>query len=593
MEKNINKKRKRTEENENKWINYQLETIMTFVPIEVKYEESLNDLLNNGKIEEIITKNNIEPEIDYKFLLKNIKDSNKYNYLKEALTSEYYKKLFISEIQINPFTIILSVFNEIIKKNETEVNKILKNIKFIGYNLPLIYGIERVRINYYLWLIKTRIKYEEFFAKVLSKFSIYLQFLNSLNHIDKCDQKEIDIIFYQFILEIIEVIFPSDINLTLIPTIYNKLNPDYIELKNTKNGTFIEDTNDLYDNYVQKINNEKYLVSNGIDKTIINEKDYNIKKLAIDINNYPKYPLSLLLYRNESINYYYSHNKSYIERESKVLFDSFKEYYFEFIKSENLKSIFSQPEYKYAEEFLNNYNYKKILLNEKYVKFIPFYNEIYAGFTNKDILLTLISAYPSIVKMFPNKLDKDKQIDIKNFCFLMSIGEKFLTLLHEQSIHFIYGYLYHLTYIKNIYQSPKNEKKKKKKEDESEDEFEDGGYYFEKQLFGSKIKELTITNVIALFDGVSTMKTNKEFRNIFNADFNKKNLMNMIKNSKGFLKIFLENFPINFDYILEMIKKLKNCYINTKGTTEPFIERSSIYINFDYIKFRNSKKYKE
>ena len=89
------------------------------------------------------------------------------------------------------------------------------------------------------------------------------------------------------------------------------------------------------------------------------------------------------------------------------------------------------------------------------------------------------------------------------------------------------------------------------------------------------------------------MKTNKEFRNIFNADFNKKNLMNMIKNSKGFLKIFLENFPINFDYILEMIKKLKNCYINTKGTTEPFIERSSIYINFDYIKFRNSKKYKE
>ena len=143
MEKNINKKRKRTEENENKWINYQLETIMTFVPIEVKYEESLNDLLNDGKIEEIITKNNIEPEIDYKFLLKNIKDSNKYNYLKEALTSEYYKKLFISEIQINPFTIILSVFNEIIKKNETEVNKILKNIKFIGYNLPLIYGIKK------------------------------------------------------------------------------------------------------------------------------------------------------------------------------------------------------------------------------------------------------------------------------------------------------------------------------------------------------------------------------------------------------------------------------------------------------------------
>ena len=575
MEKNINKKRKRNEENENNWINYQLniKTIMTFVPIEVKYEESLNDLLNNGKIEEIITKNNINPEIDYKFLLKNFKESNKYNYLKEALTSEYYKKLFINEIQINPFTIILSLFNEIINKNENEVNKILKNIKFIGYNLPLIYGIERVRINYYLWLLKTRIKYEEFFAKVLSKFSIYLQFLNSLNHIDKCDQKEIDIIFYQFILEIIEVIFPSNINLTYIPTIYNKFNPDYIELKNIENGTFIKDTNDLYDNYVQKINNEKYLVSNGIDKIIINEKDYNIKKLAIDINNYPKYPLSLLLYRNESINYYYSHNKTYIERESRELFDSFKDYFFEFIKSENIKSIFSQPEYEYAEEFLNNYNYKKILLNEKYVKFIPFYNEIYAGFTNKDILLTLISAYPSIIKRFPNKLDEDKQIDIKNFCFLMSIGEKFLTLIYKQ-FHFIYGYLYHLTYIKNIYQFPKKEKEKK------EDESEDDGYYFEKQLFGTKIKELTITNVIALFDGVSTMKTNEEFRNIFNADFNKKNLKNMIKNSKGFLKIFLEKFPINFDYILEKIKELKK---------EPFLERSLTDFGFGCVGFRNSK----
>ena len=80
-------------------------------------------------------------------------------------------------------TLILKIFNEIINKNEKEVNKILKtNIKFIEYNLPLIYGIERVRFNYYLWLIKTKINYDVHFAEQMSEFSDLLKFLNSLNN---------------------------------------------------------------------------------------------------------------------------------------------------------------------------------------------------------------------------------------------------------------------------------------------------------------------------------------------------------------------------------------------------------------------------
>ena len=594
-----NKKRKRILGKEEKETipYFKFQKVDCFIPIETKYEKSRKDLLNNKIIDNIILNNNIEPEIAYKYLSKYFQKSNKFEYLKEALTSEYYKDLFKNE-QSNPLTIILKIFNEIINKNETEFNKILKNIKFIGYNLPLIYGIERVRFNYYLWLIKKRIKYNNVFANDLSNFSYYLKFLNNLNHEEKCNQKEIDMIFYQFILEITENVYQNSIKVYRIPTFYNKINPEFTELKNIEKDTFIGNlTNIKNENFVKKLNDSEYYVTNGIESTTINEKNYNIEKLANDINDYRYYPLQLLLYRNESINYYYTHNKTFIEREENELFNSFKNYFFEFITSINFKNVFSISEYKYAREFLKNKEIKNILLNDKYFKFIPIYNEIFSGFTNKDILLTTISAYPSIVKIFPTIYDKEAYNDIKNFCLLMSIGEKFLTLLHEQVIHFIYGYLHHLTNKDYIKDSPKSLKQRIKEDNEENEESEeneddnvdDGGYFFEIQLFGHIIRELTIMNVIALLDGESTKKTNHEFKEIFNSNLNKKKLMNMIKNCSGFLKEFLKYRPINFDNIFKIIKNLKSACIYAKGKTEPYIELP-IYINFDYIKLREKKK---
>ena len=597
MKKCINNKRKRSNEEEEKWENFQFDFIgkkkKSFVPIEAKYEQSLNDLFNKKKIDDIIIKNNIEPEIVYNFLIKNLNKSNQYQYLKEALTTNYFKLLFYNEKQINPFKKILTVFKEIINKNETNVNEILNNIDFIGYNLPLIYGIERVRFNYYLYLIKNKIIYDNDFAEQLSKFSYYLNYLNGLNYDRKNDQKEIDMIFYQFILEITEVVYQGAMNLDNIPTIYNKINPDFIELKNKNINTLIGCVTDEKNNhFVKKLNDEEYYITNEIENAIITEKNYNIGKLANDINNYPYYPLNLLLYRNESINYYYSKNKTFIEREKKELYDSFKNYFFEFINSENFKSVFLNSEYKYAREFLNNNNYKKILLNDKYFKFIPFYSDIFSGFTNKDLLLTTISAYPNIVKIIPKKLAKNHYKDVKNFCLLMAIGEKFLNLLHEIPIHFIYGYLHHLTDIDNIKHSPKRTNLQEKKENEKNEDgiiLKDGGHFFEKQLFGNIIRELTITNVIALLDGQSTMKTNEEFRKIFNADLNINELSKMIKQSSGFLKVFLTYFNINFENIFNAIKDLNKSFISTKGKREPYIE-IAFNNTYDYINYIKSNK---
>jgi hypothetical protein len=360
-----------------------------FVSIETKYEESLKDLSNNKNIDVIIQKNNINPEIDFKYLSQHLKDSNNYEYLKEALTSQYYKKLYNNKRRNNPFKKILDIFNDIINKKKEEVKKHLNGINFIGYNLPLIYGIERVRFNYYLWLISSKINYDDEFAGELSKFSFYLDYLRKLDKEKKCDQNEIDMIFYQFILEIIEVVYPFAINIYYIPNIYNKINRDFIELKTIKKGSYINlNSQEIY--HVQKINQNEYYVTNGIEGKNIKEKDYNIEKLANDINNNPYYPLDLLLYRNESINRYYSEKKTFIERLG--LFDYFKEYFFIFIKSNICRDVFSKDDYKYVNELLNNDDFKEILLNEKYLKFIPFYNDLYAGFTNKDLLLTTVSA---------------------------------------------------------------------------------------------------------------------------------------------------------------------------------------------------------
>jgi hypothetical protein len=276
-----------------------------------------------------------------------------------------------------------------------------------------------------------------------------------------------------------------------------------------------------------------------------------------------------------------------MEREGESLFKQFKKYFFKFIKSNTCMEVLSKPEYKNIKQFILNKNLKHILLNKKYLKFIPFLSKLYGGFTNKDILLTVISAYPSIVELLPRVYNTKKYKHIKNFCLLMSIGEKFMLLLHEQTIHFICGYLFQITHDNSLSISPKRELKKNNK-GEYNDILRDGGHYFERQLFGEVIIRLKITNVIALFDGKTIKKTLKEFKDIFNSEFNKNKLLQMIKKCSGFLKYFLKEFPIDFKYIFEIIfENGEEMHLSTRGEKEPYIKVSSLP---HYRSFSNSSK---
>ena len=80
---------------------------------------------------------------------------------------------------------------------------------------------------------------------------------------------------------------------------------------------------------------------------------------------------------------------------------------------------------------------------------------------------------------------------------------------------------------------------------------EDGGFYFEKQLNnGKRFDYLDINSVIVLLDGSFCKKDLSNFRKDLKSKINIKGLKKRIKEGKieGFLKDFLDKYPINFDY---------------------------------------------
>ena len=113
--------------------------------------------------------------------------------------------------------------------------------------------------------------------------------------------------------------------------------------------------------------------------------------------------------------FYYAENKTFIEKESPELFKSLKDYFFDFINSNTFMEILSNPCYENAKEFLSNTDtIKRILFNDKYLKFIPLNSSKYSGFTNKDLLISIVQAYPSIVQNLPIEIKKEDLQNIRN-----------------------------------------------------------------------------------------------------------------------------------------------------------------------------------
>ena len=200
---------------------------------------------------------------------------------------------------------------------------------------------------------------------------------------------------------------------------------------------------------------------------------------------------------------------------------------------------------------MNNETYLEELLNETYLRFLPFYGStgLY-GYTNKDMMVSFINSIPQITNNI--KIVEERDItNITNICLLFAVAEKFISVLHEFITHLTYSYLNFVTKKKIDSSSKKG----------SMDE-DDGSFFFHKLLRNDTIKFdfLNINQVINLLDGSFKKNNFSEFQNGLKCIFNYDNLINKIdeinkKENGGFLKIFLMKYNIDFTYF-------KNCKKN-------------------------------
>ena len=346
----------------------------------------------------------------------------------------------------------------------------------------------------------------------------------------KLDTNDFDSQIYLFILYLQDIICDSK-KYTLILNYYshkfcnNKKNTDY----------------DFF-----KIENNKLYIYNQYEKIQININDYVPENIYIEfISNQKNLPLEILLQRNISFDYFNNHKKTINCINDNELYKDFKEYFKLFINSKLIKDVLDKfdPNLK---NLIESNIFKGNELDEEFVKTLPLISEKIQGITNKDLAISFISSSPFILDNwdFPKNLDEYKTI--KNLHYIINIGGKFVIIIHE-IIHLNYAYLFYLTEKKISINSLRLQKTNKNSIKDDNDPENDGGSFFEKKLFGRKLKSLNFQNVLVLLDENNLEKSISEFRNEFNSTFNLVKFEKRRKEKKfgKFLTKILDKYPLN------------------------------------------------
>ena len=521
-------------------------------------------------------------ELNYYFLkylkeneISYIEEGEKWDYktnlemLKETLTNAQYQLLENKNKQ-NPLEEIINILNEYIniknlKKKENRKARYRKLVKtypknFTKLNFPLVTGIERLRVRYYRDLI-----IEKNISTNCHELKSYIEVIQKDKEIfnDSLDT-------YKF--------NPKIYLLTLTLTTTFEANNSKLICNFFTKGIKDDDENDVYEN-IKLLDTGEYSVQTKYENKIIKGEDYILAGLQRDITNHSCYPLEVLLLRNESYQKFVKDGgKGFLHKLK--LYDSFISYIKYFVKSKTLKEALQSNDcYENIEALLSNGNFLDEMLDEIHFRFLPFYGSIKDfGYTNKDLMISFINSIPEIVEnlkiknedeedgnieeedeeieeMEDEENEKDEELENKiknltNICLLLSIGVKFITSIHEFITNLVYSYLHYFS----------NKKIDSHSFKEGND---DGGYYFEKQLNGGKrFDYLDINAIIVLLDGVSCQKNLSDFKSDLNTDLNIEDLKKRIEDGKieGFLKVFLDKYPINFDYLKDGGKDYKISY---------------------------------
>ena len=519
------------------------------------------------------------PELNYCFL-KILKDKNityedngeiwDYNsnlkMLGETLTDEQFELLENSKRE-NPLKELQEILKAYLykknKKNDSKLSPFIEKYQNLDarLNFPLITAIERKRVEYYKTLLieedLTNNCYDcDYYIENMDKDSDITDY--SLDDIKFCPKT------YLLILALKENFLNENL------TFFTK----NIIKENTDNLKYI-----YYDD-------KKLFACNKCEKIEINPEDYILNGLDYDISKNYYFPLKILLLRNQSFKKFKKDGeKGFLYQLN--LYEDFINYLKDFIKSEFFKELLNKiKEYKNISILLNNDEYLEELLNETYLKFLPFYGskKLY-GYTNKDIMVSFINSIPKITKNI-KILDENEIKNITNICFLFAAAEKFVTVLHEFIIHLTYSYLNFVTRKKINASSKKG----------SMDDEDDGGYFFEKLLKddNTKFDFLNINQIINLLDGSFKDVKFSDYQNSLKCNFNYENLINKINNINkkeygGFLKNFLKKFNIDFTYFKQF--KKKDPTIKCRGSNRIGISMSR-YGSDSYSYGRNKLKIK-
>ena len=569
-------------------------------------------------IKNIIDLVEINPKYNYEFLkLNQLYEKNDYEenlkQLGPTLSNEDFLNLTKTE-QKNPSLELFDLLN-LLLKSEKEFDEKTKKIINNNYNIPLIEGNERIRINYYLRLFT---HFEIFLNDEQKKY-----LLNKKNKISEENKNKLDIlkdkydntkIGIQYLKDIIPIMknFFKNINLEenkfnikififmlYITDIFVRIDktgdqPEFIkylflkeidpkkelaENKSLTNIINIKEYGVFPKNYgiKKKYNDEEidekdrekdrkmyeYEIYNQFESINFDGRNYIINNLSADFRKNAYIPLEVLLLRNQSLSYFEKNNKNFLNVNDNIYIE-FKKYFINFIKSKCVQEALEKDErYKNIINIIKDDDIINKFLDDKYLKSIPLFEFSGTGYTNKDLLVFCVTGFPCMIYRYATPQNNEDYNLLKGIIILFNIAMKLITTLHEMIIYLCFGYLNYITEGKISHESPKKNSKISER---------DGGLFFEQILFGKKYTKITLYEVLVILNGDcfdSIEKLQENLRDEFNLD--------NFEIKSSFLKLIMKEFSIN----LKKIKKNKNVQSTMKSSGDGLcIRRNEIILPY-------------
>ena len=566
------------------------------------------ELIN--KIVELVE---INPEYNYELLNLNQEFDKKdyeenFKQLGPTLSVNDYYSLTKRD-QENPSIKLFNLLNLFIK-DEKEFDKETKLIINNKYNIPLIEGNEKIRINQYIQLFsnyeiylnekqkkyisdnkvkisgkdKSKINALQKKYKVAKKGinlfkNIIPQMENFFNEIN-LEESQLNIKIFTFLLyvtDIIQRIPPSGIKPIILKNFFEKEidKTKEIEQNNSLINLIVKDKDfEFPDNYGirkkndnNKINIEEdengikrneYAIFNKFETIEFDGRNYVIKNLISDYKKNAYIPLEILLWRNQSLSFF-EQNKSNFLNTNDVIYNEFKNYFKFFIKSKCVKEALKKN--KRYENIITLLNYENIVnkfLDDKYLKSIPLFDFAGSGYTNKDLLISCISGLPIMIYGYEVPTSLEEYQNLKGIVILFNVGMKTVITLHEFIIHLCFGYLNYLTEGKISHESPKKGNKISTR---------DGGLFFEQLLFGVQYGDITLNDVLVILNG-DCFNSLKEFQKNLRKEFS----FDKFEVKSKLLKLILKEYSID----LKNLKNVNEIYSTMKSSNNRMCIRRNI-----------------